>query len=113
MKRSFIISILMVFFTLFGIEFIHATKFLKLSVVDKDYLMVHFRDGEVRYRDDGTGPSAFLGHTFVEGDDTLKVLAIDWIHPLHLWRTIGQSVPMTMYLTEHKRHWLPTENQSQ
>ena len=73
MRRSFTISILTVFFTLFGIEFIHATKFLKLSVVDKDYLMVHFRDGEVRYRDDGTGPSAFLGHTFVEGDDTLKV----------------------------------------
>lgn len=73
MKRSSIISVLMLFLTLFGIEFIHATKFLKLSIIDKDYLMVHFRDGEVRYRDDGTGPSAFLGHTFVEGDDTLKV----------------------------------------
>ena len=50
-----------------------ATKLIGLKVVDKDYLMVHFRDGEVRYRDDGTGPSAYLGHTFVEGDDTLKV----------------------------------------
>jgi hypothetical protein len=35
--------------------------------------MVHFRDGEVRYRDNATGPSAYLGHTFVEGDDTLFV----------------------------------------
>ena len=35
--------------------------------------MLQFRDGEVRYRDDGTGSSAYLGHTFVEGDDTLKV----------------------------------------
>ena len=51
----------------------YATKFLDLRVIDKDYLMVHFRDGEVRYRDSGTGPSAYLGHTFVEGDDTLKV----------------------------------------
>ena len=50
-----------------------ATQLIGLKVVDKDYLMVHFRDGEVRYRDDGTGPSAYLGHTFVEGDDTLKV----------------------------------------
>ena len=50
-----------------------ATKYLELTVIDKDYLCVHFRDGEVRYRDDGTGPSAFLGHTFVEGDDTLVV----------------------------------------
>ena len=37
---------------------VSATKFLELKVIDKDYLMVHFRDGEVRYRDDGTGPSA-------------------------------------------------------
>lgn len=50
-----------------------ATKFLEAKVVDKDYLMIHFRDGEVHYRDDATGPSAYLGHTFVEGDDTLFV----------------------------------------
>ena len=50
---------------------VEATKFLDLKVLDKDYLMVHFRDGEVRYRDNGTGKSAYLGHTFVEGDDTL------------------------------------------
>lgn len=52
---------------------LNATKLIGLKVVDKDYLMVHFRDGEVRYRDNGTGPSAYLGHTFVEGDDTLVV----------------------------------------
>ena len=50
-----------------------ATKYLELKVIDKDYLCVHFRDGEVRYRDSGEGASAFLGHTFVEGDDTLVV----------------------------------------
>ena len=50
-----------------------ATKLLGVKVVDKDYLMVHFRDGEVRYRDDATGPSAYLGHSFAEGDDTLLV----------------------------------------
>lgn len=50
-----------------------ATKYLELKVIDKDYLCVHFRDGEVRYRDSGTGESAYLGHTFVEGDDTLVV----------------------------------------
>lgn len=51
----------------------HATKFVTLKVVDQEYLMVQFRDGEVRYRDNGRGPSAFLGHTFAEGDDTLRV----------------------------------------
>ena len=30
-------------------------------------------NGDVHYRDNGTGPSAFLGHTFVDGDDTLVV----------------------------------------
>ena len=50
-----------------------ATKYLELKVIDKDYLCVHFRDGEVHYRDTGEGASAYLGHTFVEGDDTLFV----------------------------------------
>ena len=50
-----------------------ATKLVELRVVDREYLMLLFRDGEVRYRDDATGASAYLGHTFIEGDDTLKV----------------------------------------
>lgn len=49
-----------------------ATKFIALKVIDRQYLMVQFRDGEVTYRDDGKGPSAFLGHSFAKGDDTLK-----------------------------------------
>ena len=73
MKRTTILSLLTALLLFCCPELSHATKFLKLSVIDKDYLMLHFRDGEVRYRDDGTGPSAYLGHTFVEGDDTLKV----------------------------------------
>ena len=50
-----------------------ATKLIGLRVVDKDYLMLQFRDGEVHYRDSGTGQSAYLGHSFAEGDDTLVV----------------------------------------
>lgn len=53
--------------------FATATNLIGLKVIDKDYLMLHFRDGEVRYRDNGTGPSAYLGHSFAEGDDTLAV----------------------------------------
>ena len=54
-------------------QMLHATRLVGVKTIDKDYIMVHFRDGEVRYRDDATGPSAYLGHTFVEGDDTLFV----------------------------------------
>ena len=54
---------------------LNAARFMGISVVDKDYLMLSFRDGEIRYRDNGTGESAYLGHTYVEGDDTLLVFA--------------------------------------
>ena len=54
-------------------QILNATKLLEVKSIDKDYIMVHFRDGEVRYRDNGTGPSAYLGHSFAEGDDTLFV----------------------------------------
>ncbi len=105
-----------------------ATRFLGLRVLDKDYLMLHFRDGEVRYRDDGTGASAYLGHTFVEGDDTLRVygerLNCEGVkdvalwsvsspddrrfsaqHPLEVWR---KSKPMNTdhTLTSELDHWI-------
>ena len=50
-----------------------ATKYKGVQVIDKETLVVRFQDGDIRYRDDGTGKSAYLGHTFVEGDDTLLV----------------------------------------
>jgi hypothetical protein len=104
-----------------------ATKVLGLKVIDNQYLMVHFRDGEVHYRDDGTGPSAYLGHSFAEGDDTLLVFgerlkaeaqqAALWqisspddksfatTQPLNVWR---KSKPMNTdhTLTSELDHWL-------
>ena len=105
-----------------------ATKFLGVKVIDKDYLMLHFRDGEVHYRDNGTGPSAYLGHSFAEGYDTLLVFgerlkaakaqnAALWkisspddktfatAQPLAVWR---KSKPMNTdnTLTSELDHWL-------
>jgi len=104
-----------------------ATKVLGLKVIDSHYLMVHFRDGEVHYRDDGTGPSAYLGHSFAEGDDTLLVFGERlkaeaqktalWqisspddkgfasTQPLNVWR---KSKPMNTdhTLTSECDHWL-------
>lgn len=59
-------------FVLLGIPGVNATKLVEVKVVDKDYLMLFFKDGEVFYRDDGKGPSACRGHAWAEGDDTLK-----------------------------------------
>ena len=105
-----------------------ASKFIGIRVIDKDYLMLQFRDGEVHYRDNGTGESAFLGHTFVEGDDTLLVFGERlktaeaqrtgaWLisspddktfakaQPLAVWR---KSKPMNTdhTLTSELDHWL-------
>ena len=104
-----------------------AIKVLGLRVIDNHYLMVHFRDGEVHYRDNGTGPSAYLGHSFSEGDDTLVVFgerlkaeaqnAALWqisspddksfvsTQPLKVWR---KSKPMNTdhTLTSECDHWL-------
>ena len=46
-----------------GLQFclsLGATHFLDIRVVDREYLMLHFRDGEVHYRDDGTGAAQDL-----------------------------------------------------
>ena len=85
-----------------------ATHYLDIRVVDKDYLMLHFRDGEVHYRDDGTGPSAYLGHSFAEGDDTLLVFhprldveaagrAADWTVRSSDDRAFGSVRPVAVY----------------
>ena len=109
-------------------QLLSATKFIGVRTIDKDYIMVHFRDGEVRYRDDATGPSAYLGHSFAEGDDTLVVfgqrldpeaagIAKDWIitskndwlfgrqKAVAAWR---KSKPMNTdnTLTSELDHWI-------
>lgn len=128
MKLRNILIILLAGASLLTAPGVKATKFIDLKVVDKNYLMIHFRDGEVRYRDDATGPSAYLGHTFVEGDDTLLVYgqrlqadlaqeagrwrvrshddkSLGVISPLHVWR---KSKPMNIdhTLTAELDHWL-------
>lgn len=105
-----------------------ATKYLETKVIDKEHLMVHFRDGEVRYRDSGTGQSAFLGHSFAPGDDTLKVflprLDVTAATRIEGWqitstddKAFGQITPLSVYrkskpmntdhtLTSELDHWL-------
>lgn len=106
-----------------------ATCLKSVSAIDNEHILLHFRDGEVRYRDNATGPSAYLGHSFAPGDDTLKVFGnrLDthnlhtpsiWTitsaddnrfpstaHPLSVWR---KSKPMN---TDHRLvseldHWI-------
>ena len=48
-----------------------ATKLKEVRVIDKDYLMVCFSDGEAIFRDDATGSSAYTGHDYARGDDSM------------------------------------------
>lgn len=48
-----------------------ATKLKEVRVVDKDYLMVCFSDGEAIFRDDASGASAYTGHDYADGDDKM------------------------------------------
>ena len=104
------------------------TRLMSLSVVDQDYLVLHLRDGEVHYRDDGSGPSAYLGHSFAEGDDTLVVfgqrLNTEAAQQAVLWtvssaddRAFGQQQPTAVWrkskpmntdhtLSSELDHWL-------
>ena len=85
-----------------------ATKVMGIRVIDKNYLMVHFRDGEVHYRDNGTGPSAYLGHSFSEGDDTLVVfgerLKVGEAQQAALWR-VSSSDDKTFTASQPKAVW--------
>ncbi|MDF1548566.1 MAG: glycoside hydrolase family 9 protein [Bacteroidales bacterium] len=50
-----------------------ATKFISVRALDKDYIVIFFKDGEVFYRDNGFGTSAYTGHDYAPGDDSLAI----------------------------------------
>ena len=66
-----------------------AAQLVEVRAVDQQVLMVLFKDGEVRYRDDGTGPSAYDGHAWAPGDDELIVfgdpLVVDTVSAAGSW----------------------------
>lgn len=51
----------LILFIISSISF--ATKLDTVKVVDKDYIMLHFKDGIVDFVDDGLGEGAFHGHS--------------------------------------------------
>lgn len=44
------------------VSYIQASKLVKVEIVDREYIMVHFKDGDVLRKDDGKGKCAFYGH---------------------------------------------------
>ena len=58
MKRK---ALLLLALTFGGIS-ANAAKLVETKVIDKDYLMVHFIDGEVLFVDDGLGSTAYTSN---------------------------------------------------
>ena len=102
-----------------------ATRFKGLQAIDNETLVILFQDGDVRYRDNGTGESAYLGHSFAEGDDTLVVFhprfnpvdASEWtitseddpdlgeVRPVAVWRK-AKPMHFDHTLTGELDHWV-------
>lgn len=47
---------------------VQATRLVVVKVVDRDYLMISFKDGDVEFVDDGLGPTAFTGNTLASNN---------------------------------------------
>ncbi len=58
----------------FGVSrFLWASELVEMKVVDKDYLLLHFKDAEVKFVDDGLGPGAYRGHLSLDPDNSYVV----------------------------------------
>lgn len=68
MKLKTLLTTLILFGTILQVS---ATRFMELRVVDKEYLMVVFRDGEAIFADDALRESAYYGHKHSDGDDMM------------------------------------------
>ncbi len=66
-KRHLLLSILLSLL----LNQVFATKLKEVRIIDKDYLMVSFSDGEAIFRDNATGSSAYTGHDYAQGDDSM------------------------------------------
>jgi endoglucanase len=72
---------------------LQASKLTSLMVLDQDYLVIHFKDGDVKFVDDGTGTTAFKGHSS-EPDNSYVVsygepFNTDILADVGLWRIVS------------------------
>jgi len=71
-KRAFLtLSVLIVCCVSAG----YAAKCADVQVIDREYLLIHVLDGEMRGRDDGSGPNAFTNSYHETDYDTVKTYA--------------------------------------
>lgn len=86
---------LILIFLFFSTSIALASKLVEVKVLDKDHLMIYIRDGEVIYKDDATGASAYSGHDYAPGDDKLLVygqeLSVQQVPLLKNWKITSKK----------------------
>ena len=84
MKKA--ISVVFVFFILFSFEAL-GSELVEVKVVDKNFLMIHFKDGDVKFLDDASGASAYgqRGWTSVEN------CVVEYGDPLDIEKAVQQA----------------------
>ena len=48
------------------------SKFIEARPVDEEFLMISWQDGIIEYKEDGTGPGAYMGHETGGGDEVRR-----------------------------------------
>jgi len=71
-SRNRIRAIAMVLLLIGIVHSVWATKLVNVRVVDKEYLLVHFKDGEVEYNEPTTGPNAYTNIIHDPSINTVK-----------------------------------------
>jgi len=61
MMKKFLAIVSLIVFVLGVSQTLWSAKLTELKVVDKDYLLLNFKDGEVKFVDDGKGTGAYSG----------------------------------------------------
>jgi endoglucanase len=91
---------------LFSIQ-AYATKLVEVIVLDKDYILVYFKDGDVERRDNGIGDCAFQGHCHKENGST----AVYYGEPLNTV-TAGSASNWLLKSTDHEYYGNDGKNPS-
>ncbi len=61
------------------VSYIQASKLVKVEIVDREYIMVHFKDGDVLRKDDGKGKCDFMVTAIVLMVVTPNIMETDWM----------------------------------
>ncbi|MEO0470038.1 MAG: glycosyl hydrolase family 5, partial [Bacteroidota bacterium] len=80
--RTFLVALLLSSF----IPSAFSTKLVELKIIDQDYIVLHFQDGDALYVDDGVGPGSLREYNY---DDPSNNFTVTYGNPLNIGNAIA------------------------